>query len=51
MEEIYLCISEGGSQSIERHSARDYFINYEDYTVVIKLSNDVIKELKELEEE
>lgn len=51
MEEIYLCISRYGSQSIKKNPANDYFANYDNDVVMIKLSEDVIKELKGTKEE
>ncbi len=51
MEEIYLCISRYGNQSIKKNPANDYFANYDNDVVMIKLSEDVIKELKGVKEE
>lgn len=46
MEEIYLCIDKYGSQTIKRNPIDDYFANYDDDIVMIKLDKEVIAELK-----
>jgi len=48
MEEIYLCIDKYGNQSIKKEPVNDYFANYDNDVVMIKLDNDIIEELKGL---
>lgn len=46
--EIYLCIDNGGNQIIRTNPINDYFINYYNDMIMIRLEDKIVKQISEV---